>query len=163
MLFRSQGSGILADKVVAEEMVSQEMAAPTLGLPAPSAPPPASQTAPALAEPPTSLPAPASEAKPEVRPGKGHAKIAPSLQNLSEKLVDGNYAQGEVRVKDGWVEVFIYLTDDSQERLTALRNLGVQIVSHASSGKMVHARVRVADLEKVAELDFVGRITPSTF
>ena len=155
-----QGAAVAANGIVTQGMVSQEMA---LGLPAPSAPRPASAPAPGLAAPPAPLPASVAEAKPEAKPGKGHVKIAPSLQNLTEKLVNGNYTQGDVRVKDGWVEVFVYLTDDSQERLTTLRNLGVQIVSHASSGKMVHARVRVADLEKVAELDFVGRITPPTF
>jgi Ca-activated chloride channel family protein len=155
--YAARRGGVLAD-TAAQAMVEE---APSMA--APLAAPSASAPAPALAAPPASLPAPVAEARPEAKPGKGHAKIAPSLQGLAEKLVNGNYTQGDVRVKDGWVEVFVYLTDDSQERLSTLRNLGVQIVSHASSGKMVHARVRVTDLEKVAELDFVGRITPSTF
>jgi len=38
--------------------------------------------------------------------GKGHAKIDPALWDLSSKLVGGNYEQGAVKVKTGWVEVF---------------------------------------------------------
>jgi Ca-activated chloride channel family protein len=156
------GAMVMADKA-AMPMAEQAFSSMAAPMPPPPLPSSVSSTAVQMPTAPPKPPTQAPEAKPEVRVGKGHAKIAPSLQGLAEKLVNGNYTQGDVRVKDGWVEVFVYLTDDSQERLSTLRNLGVQIVSHASSGKMVHARVRVADLEKVAELDFVGRITPPTF
>ncbi len=95
--------------------------------------------------------------------GKGHAKIDPSLWDLASKLVDGNYERDSVKVKAGWVEVFARLADDSQEKLDALKAKGVKILSHTAAGKMVHARIRVADLETVAELDFVNRIEPAKF
>ena len=94
---------------------------------------------------------------------KGHPKLDRALWNLSAKLVNGNYAEGKVRVKDGWVEVFIRLTDDSPERLKALRELGVRITSHAQSGKVVLAKVQVRDLKKLADLDFVKRVEPARF
>ena len=115
---------------------------------------------------PAAVPSVAAESKPELskpQPGKGHAKIAPSLQGLAEKLVNGNFTDGAVKVRDGWVDVFIYLTDDGEEALNALKNLGVRVLAHTASGKMVHARVKAADIEKVAELDFVKRIEPPTF
>ena len=152
------GRGVaMADRSMAQS-VSEGM---VLSAPAMAPPPPPPAAAP------SQIQSPAVEAKPEPKPkveeGKGHAKIAPALQNLNEKLVGGNYTQGQVKVKDGWVEVFIYLTDDTPERLTALQSAGVRVLSHATSGKMVHARLKVIDLEKVAELEFVKRIEPPTF
>jgi len=94
---------------------------------------------------------------------KGHPKLDRALWDLSAKLVDGNYSEGKVRVKNGWVEVFIRLADDSPERLKALRELGVRITSHAQSGKVVLAKVEVKDIEKLADLDFVKRIEPPRF
>jgi len=141
------GRGVAA----VDSLTTQSVSAETMAMPAPASPPALLREA------------PATEPKPQVQAGKGHAKIAPALQNLSEKLVGGNYIQGPVKVKDGWVEVFIYLTDDTPERLSTLQSLGVRILSHATSGKTVHARLKVTDLERVAEQDFVKRIEPPTF
>ena len=100
---------------------------------------------------------------PEPPKGKRHPKIDPALWGLEAKLVNGNYAEGPVKVTDGWVEVFIRLTDDSPQRLEELEKLGVKITSHAASGKVVFAKVRVADLETVARLGFISKIEPPSF
>ena len=100
------------------------------------------------------------EDKEEVGGRKGHPKLDRALWNLAEKLVNGNYTRGAVKVKDGWVEVVISLVDDSPEKLRDLKAAGVKIVGHTVSGKKVFARVRVADLERVANLEFVRRVEP---
>ena len=91
---------------------------------------------------------------------KALSKLHPALRNLEAKLVNGNYTQGAVKVRNGWVEVFIHLNDDSEESLQALRKLGVRIVSVARSSMRIYAKVRVEDLETVAKLDCVKRIAP---
>lgn len=93
---------------------------------------------------------------------KGHPKLDPSLWDLRSKVVNGNYQEGNVKVVDGWVEVFVLLTDLSTDNLKALRKLGVKVVSQAASSKTVLARIRVEDLVKVAELAFVSKIEPPT-
>ncbi len=97
------------------------------------------------------------------RDKKGHAKLDPALWDLKAKLVKGNYTQGSVKVRDGWVEVFIRLTDDSAERLEELRKAGVKITSHARSGRTLLAKIKVADLEKIADKPFVKWIEPPRF
>jgi hypothetical protein len=94
---------------------------------------------------------------------QAHPKIDPALHNLASRLVNGDLDDGKVRVRDGWVEVFIRLSDDSRERIQELRKLGVKITSHARSNKLVLGRVRVEDLERVADLAFVTKVEPAKF
>ncbi|NIA14545.1 MAG: VWA domain-containing protein [Nitrospiraceae bacterium] len=87
-------------------------------------------------------------------------KLDPSLWNLAGKLTNGNYSNGPVKVRNGWIEVVIRLTDDSDKALKALEAAGVKVISHAGSGKKVLARVRVAGLARIAALSTVARIEP---
>jgi len=92
-----------------------------------------------------------------------NAKLDPALRGLEAKLVGGAYTAGNVKVRDGWVEVFIRLSDDSTASLDALKKAGVEIESHARSSKRLLARVRVKDLAAIARFDFVVRIEPPVF
>lgn len=94
---------------------------------------------------------------------KAKAKIDPALRDLDSKLVNGNYQKGAVKVVNGYVEVFIKLTDDTEDNIAALKAAGAKITSRAASSKRVLARVRVANLEAIAALACVQRIEPPTF
>ncbi len=107
--------------------------------------------------------APAPELSSSSTDDKEAGKLHPALRGLAAKVVKGSYTEGRVRVRDGMVEVFITLEDDSEERLDELRALGVKIVSHARSSKRVLARVRVEDLERIADRPFVKRIEPPAY
>ncbi|MBI5094079.1 MAG: VWA domain-containing protein [Candidatus Hydrogenedentes bacterium] len=103
-----------------------------------------------------------------VRPAEAEAKspipaspkINPALRGLQAKLTNGSYNDGAVTVKNGWVVVYIRMSDDGQESMDALKKLGVRITSHAASRKTVAAEVRIENLEAVAKLDFVTQISP---
>ncbi len=99
-----------------------------------------------------------TELKEEVK-----AKLHPLLRGLPSKVVNGTYTSGAVKVRDGALDVFIQLTDDSAARLDALKKLGVKVVSHTRATKTLLAKVRVEDLVKLAGLDFVKRIDPPTY
>lgn len=108
--------------------------------------------------------APAKEMAPPVpAEEKAHPKVDPALHGLAAKLVNGQYLKDSVKVENGWVEVFIQVNDDSETALRTLRETGVKIVSVKSSSKTVLAKIRVEDLNKVADLAFVTRIEPPTF
>ena len=110
---------------------------------------------------PSPAPAPATPDPAPVK-AKDSAKLDPSLWDLASKLVNGKYEQGNVKVKDGYVEVVIRMKDDSPEHIEALKQLGAKILSHSASGKKVYARVKVTDLDTLAGEDFVTRIEPPT-
>jgi len=55
---------------------------------------------------PRPLPAP-TPAKPAADADEVQTKLDAALRGLAAKLVNGNYTAGAVRVRDGWVEVFI--------------------------------------------------------
>jgi len=99
----------------------------------------------------------------EKKDSRVRTKLDPSLLDLESKLVNGNYSQGAIKVTNGYVEVFIGLTDDSEANIAALKALGAKVISHVASSKRVLVRVRVADLESLAALEFVQRIEPPTF
>jgi len=113
-------------------------------------------------------PAPAKERNKAAKPQEPVdpavlAKIDPLLQGLSAKLVNGNYREGPVNVRNGVVEVFIRLSDDSPDRIKELEKLGANVKSHTASGRIVFAEVRVTDLDKIAALKFVTRIEPPKY
>ncbi len=59
---------------------------------------------------------------------------------------------------DGKARLVIELTADGEAELAALRALGVDIVSHARSGKRLLARVPIGQLEQLAKKPFVKAI-----
>lgn len=113
------------------------------------------------APPPLSLPEPVPVEKDEET--KPNPKLDAALHGLAAKLVNGNYESGAVKVENGWVKVFVRVTDLSESNLVRLRESGVDIVSVTHSSKTVLARVKVEDLNKVAALAFVVRVEPPQF
>jgi Ca-activated chloride channel homolog len=94
---------------------------------------------------------------------EGHSKLDRALWGLQAKLTNGNYTQGRVKVRDGWVEVFVHMTGLTDDTLAQLKKLGVRIVTEVHSKKLVVAKIRVADLERIAALNFVNRIEPPKY
>ncbi len=97
------------------------------------------------------------------QPASGHPKVDRTLWNLESKVVNGNYTQGDVKVRDGWVEVFIIVEDAGKACLEALREANVRVLSVAHSSMKVYAKVRVGDLGDVADIDCVKKIEPAKF
>jgi len=88
------------------------------------------------------------------------SKLDSALQGLREKLVGDAYSADGVRVAQGVVEVAIYLRDLSEATLAQLRALGVNITAQSEASGKVLARIRVDQLEALAQLDVVTRIAP---
>jgi len=89
-------------------------------------------------------------------------KLAPELRGLAERVKkegrDGDLKKDAFEVKGGVVEVAIYLSDDSDEVIAKLKELGVEVLAHAKTVRMVLAKVNVKDLEAIAALDSVTRV-----
>ena len=123
---------------------------------------PAFETLPAPA-PPVSV-SPAAKGKNEEESKRDiSAKIDPALRGLAGKLVNGNYESGNVKVENGWVQVFLRVNDTSETSLAALRARGVTIVAVKASSNVILARIQVGDLDNVAALDVVQRIEPPVY
>jgi len=92
-------------------------------------------------------------------------RLAAELHGLAEKIAsegqDGNLIVGDIEVKGGLVEVAIWLTDDSEENLARLKELGFQVMGQAKSVKMLIGKLPVDKLEEVAQLDFVRLVEPA--
>ena len=97
------------------------------------------------------------------QPEVGHPKVDRALWDLGSKLVNGDYTQGGVKVRDGWVEVFIIVEDAGEACIDALRDANVRMLSVAHSSMKVYAKVRVDDLDDVADIDCVKKIEPARF
>ena len=94
-----------------------------------------------------------------------HAKMAPELRGLAEKLAkegkDGNLTVGKIKVKDGRIEVRVQLASLGDEVVAKLKKLGFKVLAQAKSVKLVIGTIDVKQLEKLAELPEVRRIDPS--
>ncbi len=92
-------------------------------------------------------------------------RLAAELHGLAEKVAaegqDGSLTVGNIEVKGGLVEVSIWLTDDSEENLAKLKELGFQVMGQAKSVKMLIGKLPVDKLEEVAQLDFVRLVEPA--
>jgi len=111
-------------------------------------------------------PVDSSDAKDESashRDGPDMSKLHPSLVGLAEKLVNRNYAEGKVKVTNGWVEVFVYLNRVDQPALDELTRIGVKVIAELRTKKLVHCRVKIEDLAKVTNLTNVVRVEPPAF
>jgi Ca-activated chloride channel family protein len=111
------------------------------------------------------MPLPEPALKPEPKKGSAapNPKLDPALHGLAQKLVNGAYQKDNVKVENGWVEVFIQVSDASAETLRQLREAGVDITSVKTSTKTVLAKIKVQDLDQVAKLDCVVKIEPPRF
>lgn len=91
-------------------------------------------------------------------------KLAPELHGLAEKVAkegqDGNLTTDDVVVKDGKVEVSVWLMDDSEENLAKLKELGFVELARAKAVKMIVGTIDVFTLEELALLDCVKRVEP---
>ena len=86
-------------------------------------------------------------------------KLARELHGLAAKLDrNGNYAAGNVIVKNGRIEVAVYVTDLGEKTHKALQRLGFEKILESPGVKMVLGRIEVAKLEDLAQLDEVRRI-----
>jgi Ca-activated chloride channel homolog len=95
-----------------------------------------------------------------------HPKLDPALHNLPAKLTNGSYrsADSRVVVKNGVLEVFILLEEDSEAVLDALRAAGADVVSVRRGGRItVLAKVEAADLVKIASVTGVKKVTPPAY
>lgn len=89
------------------------------------------------------------------------SKLDAKLVGLADKLVNGNYSQGNVKVVNGVIKVNVYLSDVSDTTIKAVKDAGGKVVAERRSGKMLLVSVRVDDLAKLAEVAAVVRIEPS--
>jgi hypothetical protein len=92
-------------------------------------------------------------------------KLAPELQGLAEKVAkegtDGNLTVGKLQVKAGRIEIQVQLADLSAEVLAKLEELGFKQLAQAKSVKLVIGTIDVKQLEALAKLAEVLRVTPS--
>ena len=86
-------------------------------------------------------------------------KLAGELQGLKAKLdKDGNYSKGRVTVRNGKIEVAVYLTDMSDKTFGALKGMGFAKMLDSPAVKMVLGTIEVSKLVGLAQLDEVRRI-----
>lgn len=83
-------------------------------------------------------------------------KLAEELQGLEAKLdKEGNYSKGRVTVRNGKIEVAVYLTDMSDKVLAALKGMGFAKMLDSPAVKMVLGTIEVSKLVDLAQLDGV--------
>lgn len=104
------------------------------------------------------------EYAPKTREEKIKAKLDKALQGLAEKVAkegkDGNLTLKDFEVKDGKVEIKVYLNDTSKEKIEQLKKLGLKILAEPRAIKMVIGRLEVGKLEALAQLEFVVLVMP---
>lgn len=89
-------------------------------------------------------------------------KLAPELAGLAARLDSrGNYAGDGLTVEGGKLLVTVLLSEDTPANRARLRALGFEVASSARSVKLLIGNALVRNLEKMALLDFVVRITPA--
>ncbi|MGH8282716.1 MAG: hypothetical protein ACRESE_02600 [Gammaproteobacteria bacterium] len=95
------------------------------------------------------------------------AKIAPILANAARQLGTGNgqaQLDGPVRSdSQGRIQVYIYVVTTSAEVVSTLKAQGLQNVVVSPAMQIVQGWVKPKDLDKLATLPFVTRITPPTY
>ncbi len=86
-------------------------------------------------------------------------KLATELTGLAAKLdADGNYSSDAVTVKDGKVEVAVWMFDDSDANIAKLKELGFTVLLKPGSAKLAIGKADVEKLEELALLEFVKRV-----
>jgi Ca-activated chloride channel family protein len=87
------------------------------------------------------------------------SKFSKELQELlAMKDMPSNYTKGKIVVKDGQLNVQIWLSRSTDEIIKKLEEKGFKIKFRASTGKMIVGVIslkQVADLEKIPEVIFV--------
>jgi hypothetical protein len=92
-------------------------------------------------------------------------RLDESLRGLAEKVAregqNGNLKLAKVEVKDGAVEVQVWLTDASDAAVAKLKAAGLEVLLQPKAGKLVIGRVKVELLESLALLDVVKFVEPA--
>ena len=87
------------------------------------------------------------------------SKFSKELQELlAMKDMPLNYTKGKIVVKDGQLNVQIWLSRSTDEIIKKLEEKGFKIKFRASTGKMIVGVIslkQLADLEKIPEVMFV--------
>jgi hypothetical protein len=111
-----------------------------------------------LGPPPTATPA-------EKRAWALEQRLDDSLRGLAEKVAregrDGNLRLAKVEVKNGMVEVQVWLSDASDATVEKLKAAGLEVLLRPRAGKLVIGRIKVELLEALALLDVVRFIEPA--
>lgn len=94
---------------------------------------------------------------------KGSPKLDAALQGLAEKVKNGSYESGKVKVTNGLVRVLVNVSSFPEGYMDELKKIGVRVRTELRSRKAFLAEVRVEDLERLASLAYVSRIEPASF
>ena len=90
--------------------------------------------------------------------------LAESLRDLAEKVAkegkEGNLTVGKLRVIDYKVDVMIQLRDTSAKTLEELKKLGFMRTGESKTVRLLIGTIDVRQLEALAKLEAVLRITP---
>jgi hypothetical protein len=93
------------------------------------------------------------------------AKLAPELRGLAEKVAkegkNGNLTVGKLKVKAGRVEIRVQLTALTDDVVAKLKKLGFKELGRAKSVKLLIGTIDVKQLEELAKLTEVRRVTAS--
>jgi len=95
----------------------------------------------------------------EVPRPKLHPSVLAVVQRLRRKASRPSAAESAF-VRDGKANVQIWLTENSDEALNALKALGVEVVFEAKSSKLILARIPINKLGALARLKFVRYVAP---
>jgi Ca-activated chloride channel family protein len=91
-------------------------------------------------------------------------KLVKELQGLAAKLdKDGNYKSDTITVKDGKIEVSVYLHELNDKALEELTKLGFVKILDSKAVQLVIGTVEVKKLEDLAWLDCVRRVEVPSF
>lgn len=95
-------------------------------------------------------------------------RLDKTLQELLEKYrksgASGDYSiPGKLVVKDGKVEVMVWVKDGSKEKLAELEKLGLVDHAWARPGKILIGWIAISKLEDFAQAEFVARVSPPTY
>jgi len=95
-------------------------------------------------------------------------RLDKTLVELVEKYKkdggSGSYsAPGRLLVKEGKVQVMIWLKGDAKDKLAQIETLGLTDYTWALEGRMLVGWAPIAKLEELARLDFVTRIAPPDY
>jgi Ca-activated chloride channel family protein len=126
---------------------------------------------PAPPPPPPATPAPTPRLEPVVaRPDPEEqkrraflAKLHPLVASVVERLREGKATPGEAEatfVRDGKVELRIWLTEKSPEVLAQLKELGFELILDAPSAGLVVGRMPIEKLSALADVQAVRYVGP---
>jgi len=91
-------------------------------------------------------------------------KLADPLRGLGEKVAkagqDGTLTLDKLRVIDYRVDVMVYLRDTSAQTINTLKQLGFVQTGESKVARLLIGTIDVRELEKLATLDAVIRVTP---